>query len=545
MSDKYLTVKEWQKFAKDKAYKDAALVKALAVAEKSENADSQQQLKVLFELEEAGRDLFKLHKGDKKLESYLEDVYKALKKYRKDAEKTVDKQAKQEDKEGAEDEDSPVLLTAKMIPLLRQVKKGDEMQALIAVGGKSAAVLLSKRVISPSRLDLLKNYLGESSVKRVKGLCIFEENAYTFVVEGAAAGLARKIKAALLAQVELRLKVRVRGEDPNDVEDDGDGEEPADEVGAEDEGGAAEAPAPQVPAGTIPPAPPLPPDALKSQYDKQMSALEPRVLAALKAQQGDVSKIRAVAEFARGKADEGNYKAALAALESLEKLLPAAAPAQVSSPDPAGVDPAVAFNARLAALLPKVKDALAAGGPDTLKLKVSEAGVSARKKAFDQANELLDDVESLLSDGAPQEPEQASASAPASQVKFMQARLAWDKTRKQVQTELRALEAAVLEECRDEDDFETLKKNTQVLYGVLDVLDERLIDTLDELLNAGEPADRDRLHQEARLIVEEYKVYVKTSDTLHVIADNGFVETDIMGALNTCLADLSKQLQTA
>ena len=76
-------------------------------------------------------------------------------------------------------------------------------------------------------------------------------------------------------------------------------------------------------------APPLAPDALKAQYEQRLATMEPRVLAVLKAQTGDASKIRAVAEFVREKGDSQNYKAALAGMESLEKLLAAAGSGQV------------------------------------------------------------------------------------------------------------------------------------------------------------------------------------------------------------------------
>src|SRR4029453_4215631 len=63
-------------------------------------------------------------------------------------------------------------------------------------------------------------------------------------------------------------------------------------------------------------------------------------------------------------------------------------------------DAGAAFKARLSALVPSVKAAIAAGGPSALdiKLKVSEAGVFATKKNFDQANLLLNEVEERLRD---------------------------------------------------------------------------------------------------------------------------------------------------
>lgn len=390
MSDKNLSELEWKKFAKGRDLKDAALVKAMAALEKAKAPD--QSLAALDDLEKQSDLLRKSAKGDKDLAKYLDDLDKALDKERKLSEFEAKKAAKEaaKDQGGDEEEETPALLTSKMIPLIRQVKKGDEMQVLLASAGKDVAVMLSRRAISPSKRKLLTEYLDGGAAKFFPGICIFEENAYTFVLKTQAGGLAKKVKAALLRQVELRLKVRVRGEDPNDIDDDG---EPAEDEAVETQGEAVnEAPT----QGTAPEVPPVQ-DPLKADYDRRMAVLEPRVLETLKAQHGDVSKIRAVAEFVREKGAGGQYKAALSGLDSLEKLLQAAdaaAPAPIASPDSA----AAAFNSRLAALMPEVKTAITAGGETGLevKLKVSEAGVFARKKEFDRANELLDEAEALM-----------------------------------------------------------------------------------------------------------------------------------------------------
>jgi hypothetical protein len=61
-------------------------------------------------------------------------------------------------------------------------------------------------------------------------------------------------------------------------------------------------------------------------------------------------------------------------------------------------DLAAAFKSRLAALVPKVQAAAAAGHPAAkdITLKVREAGASAQKKAFGEAHALLDDAEALM-----------------------------------------------------------------------------------------------------------------------------------------------------
>lgn len=423
MPDKSLTESAWKTFSKQASYKDAALLKALAAFEKSEKTGAQDQLDALDELEKQSELLRKANKADKKLGDYLDDLDKALGKQRKTSQDALaEEKKKAAAKKSAEEDDeaeSPALLTTKMIPLIREVRKGElVLQTLVAVAGKETVVLLSKKAISPARGKLLKEQMSNpSGLKFIRGECMFEENMLTFVVQSKAAGLAKRLKAALLTQTDLRLKVRVRGVDPDDPDAPGDVDQDED---AEDEGIESEGQEPGAPAGdkTDRTAPEI--DPLKLRFEERLSALEPKVAQALRLQQGDVSKIRAVSAFAREKGSAGTFAAGLQALDMLEKLLGAAAPTgtmpQAPQPpgtkpgntpgdtpgekpgDKPGVDPNTAFTARLTALMPKIKDALAAAGPTApdIKLKVSEAGVYARKRDFGPAQALLDEVEDLL-----------------------------------------------------------------------------------------------------------------------------------------------------
>ena len=217
------------------------------------------------------------------------------------------------------------------------------------------------------------------------------------------------------------------------------------------------------------------------------------------------------------------------------------APGGTAPPGPAtapAADAAAQFNARLKALLPRVQAAAGQPGGQDAKLLASEAGVFARKQDFAKANALLDQAEARLGPAAP--PPKA-ATAPT--VVFTQSRLAWDKTRKLVQAELRKLELAVKDQSRDEPDYETIAANTQVIYQVLDFLDERLIDKLDEALNATLEDERRARQDEAREIIDEYLDYIRTDDMLQAIDDNGFVDVAIVSSLNACLTTVGKQLR--
>lgn len=408
MSDKNLTEAEWKKFAKGRDIKDAALLKALAAFEKA--GDPQERLKALAALEKEADALRKLVKGDKEFGAQLDLIDKALAKEEKQAKADL-RESEAQESESEEDEESPALLTSKLIPLLRQVKKGETMQALIANAGKEVAVLLSRRAIAPTRRKLLQDYLQASTVKPIAGTCIFEENAYTFVVQSQASGLAKKLKAALLAQTELRLKVRVRGED-GELDDDG---EPAEE-GGDVESGQPERESEEV-SGQAPTGRQQEPgDPLQAEYAQRLGELEPRLKG-----HAQLAKLQTLLDFAKGKAKGGQYRAALQALDQLDKLLTQPQPSVSTGEAPVG-----------------------GGGGSLVKLQQARlVWAQVRKKA------------------------QAELAGVGAAVRA--AVLAHNED----------------EEAEDEYEEGDLNEGVQLLDLVFEVLDERLLDALDAALNAG------------------------------------------------------------
>ncbi|WP_077036759.1 hypothetical protein [Pelomonas sp. KK5] len=93
------------------------------------------------------------------------------------------------------------------------------------------------------------------------------------------------------------------------------------------------------------------------------------------------------------------------------------------------VDPAVAFKARLGALIPKIKESATAQHPGAAaaRLKASEAGVAAAKGDFTQAQLLLDEVEDLLSGKTAPPVVEARSKPEASPIEH------WNEVRKELQ----------------------------------------------------------------------------------------------------------------
>ena len=399
MADKHLTEAAWKAFAKGKKLDDGDLLKALQALDKSEKKPAEEQLKAAQALDKASTGLRKQAKSDKDLAGYLDELDKTLVKKIKDLERLAKEEAEAAAAE-EEDEESPALLTSKMAPLVKTLRKGNvTMPVLIATAGKETKVLIQRRSIAPTRKKMLAEALGVSGgIKYLVGECLLEDNQLTFVMQTQAAGLAKRIRAALLEQVEMRVKVRVRGEGgevDEDLEDDG-----ADGT----QGAPAGQGEPQDPAPEAPPEAPPAPSAQALAYAERLRKVKTRLEQAEAAKHPEQIKLKALMQFAEGKGQAGDADAGMKGLDAVEKLLdaPVAAPA-------GGVDPATAFNARLSALMPRIKEAIVAGTPAgaQVKLKAAEAGALAKQARFDQGHAVLDDVERLLSGQA------AAAAAPA------------------------------------------------------------------------------------------------------------------------------------
>jgi len=249
MADKNLSESNWKSFAKTRDIKDAPLLKALAELVKAERAGDAAWLDALADVEKQIEIVRKACKADKDVLAQLKLMDSAVASERKDASRQAEQTAKAA--EAAEDEEGPAALTTKLRPLIRSVRKGERCHAMIAVGSKEAAVMLSRRPLTASAHKPLKDYLNDSGAPKFHVAdCLFEANAVTFVVAGSASGLAKKIKAALFKQTEQRVKVRVRGESPDDIDDDGDPADPADE--ADESGESNEAPSANAAAAAQP-----------------------------------------------------------------------------------------------------------------------------------------------------------------------------------------------------------------------------------------------------------------------------------------------------
>lgn len=592
--DKSLTEAHWKAFAKGGSYKDAALLKALTALDKAQKQGPDAELKALDEIEQEAASLRKAHKADKDLSAQLDKLDKAASAHRKQAEQSRKQQQNDED----EDEDSPALLTTKLLPLMRQVPKGDTLHAMVVTGGTEAAVMLARRPIAPARAKVLKEYLGVSGgSKIILGTCIFEAGAHTFVLQTQAAGMAKRLKEALRRQLELRFKVRVRGLDPNDVDE---AAEDDPQAGPDTNAPESSIPEPPEPPSSTPPQPPEPPpmpgqqaspeEAARKAFEARFAAMAGRLQQALRNPAADASKIRALVAFAQSKAGSAAYTAAAQGLDALEKML-AALDGQAPSPVPPPPDAAAAFNARLAALLPQAKTVIAAGTPEgqAIKLQVSEAGALARQRDFAAAHALLDQVQAALakagqdltgsqnqgepdvpqgqqqpireegqSSGQPQDPqaEQNVASnddpvgneAPNQDappvdkrtlLNYRKSLLAFRTAKDLVSSRIQALKAAIPNQLPDQANLADLLAQT------LDEQNEELLDLVDRAFNASQDPQSPAT-QELAEALDAYIADLSDNELVQEVDRNPFgVATDIESTLVEALTRIRDRMPLA
>ena len=197
----------WKLAAKGKVCKDAVLIKALQALDDATKTGPEAELEALDEVEKQAQLLLKAVAADAALKDGLEAMASAVEKARGAALQAALEAAA-----------IHPLLGTRLLALLRLVRRGSMMQALVGVNGKEAALLLSTRKIAPAARKLLREHLqAPGNLKFHVGNCRFEEEAHTFVLHPVAAGLDKKLKAAILAQTKQRLKVRVRAAAPEDA----------------------------------------------------------------------------------------------------------------------------------------------------------------------------------------------------------------------------------------------------------------------------------------------------------------------------------------
>jgi hypothetical protein len=477
MSEKILTKVEWDKFAKGQTLKDAALIKALVALDKADKLPAADQLKALDEVEKQVDALLKAHKADKALAKQLTDMDKAVSKWRTEADHALKAEAKDAAKEASKEAASK--------GKSEDAEEDDEpASALLDPKKLLAQLMLCKR--DPDRTVNFGFVDGKDKQDavlalspKVGGKRLFASLQQATGAKTGAYGSVWVVGTELMLQLDKPLSGLIKKiRGPIKAC----GFRISKAILWNADGTVFEQEEEIDGADQAPDTTALP---------TRLAALAARAALALKAQHPESTKIRAVEGFARDKLQAGDLKGTTSALDMLEKLLGAA----------------------------------------TTDAKAAQASTAAAKPTADA---------------------KATATAqPAKSIVALQtSRLDWDGLRKRVQQQLQALEAALLkavqthnadESLEDEYDEAGVATNVRKIYGLLDKLDERLIDKLDEALNAS-GAQRDALNAQAAGIVKEYQAFVDADPLIAEIDSNGFISTSIRGEVQRTLTKLASQL---
>lgn len=257
--------------------------------------------------------------------------------------------AKAEDKAGAKGDAGKSAGDAKAIAMVRSrgldaIKKimkptpGAKTPRFLVVQGRSMVATFMGASVGKAQEDLLKGLLPNDAPYKVfkdpAGQLVWEKKAITFVSDVLPSGIAKKMQLWLKPILKINPKIRLRrtngeaeetdGEDiPEDqlIVDEADlGDEFDDEPEETEEGEASTSPE-------------------QTAYAQRAAALELRVRQAIVDKHPEVTKLRGLLGFASEKADgkgdgQGDYPAAMKALDMLEKLLGVPLPGS-ASPAPA------------------------------------------------------------------------------------------------------------------------------------------------------------------------------------------------------------------
>jgi hypothetical protein len=129
-------------------------------------------------------------------------------------------------------------------------------------------------------------------------------------------------------------------------------------------------------------------------------------------------------------------------------------------------------------------------------------------------------------------------------VTLQRSRLDWDSARKRLHAQLQDVAGAVMEECEDPDEYDQVEVQEKVktLDTLMERLDTRLIDVLDQALNAEDVGQRGGFEKQAAGIIREYLTIVNTDPMVAAIDDSGLVSEPIKTSMTKVLSDLAGRL---
>jgi hypothetical protein len=191
----------------------------------------------------------------------------------------------------------------------------------------------------------------------------------------------------------------------------------------------------------------------------------------------------------------------------------------------------------LATLVRRIPEAAGTNPTRLATLKKIAELAGARLHAGDAAGAA--DAIAALRQAMETAPPPAGASgdpADGAAVRLAKGLLLWNGTRSYVKQELTKLEAAIIAQSANEADADEIKQRVgEVSDAILDTLDDRLTDKLNELRGTTDLAEKRAISEDARQIVASYQQFIAEDDLMKDIDDNGVLPLDIRPRLTTVL----------
>lgn len=426
----------------------------------------------------------------------------------------------------------------------------DEMKSLIAVARKrplNFAICMGKkpedtifmmhRMKAPDVLARLAKKEGDTAKVAFGEVNAKGKKVMLTCLEDIPAGIAKRTKL-FLRSVDMPMKVVMLDASGALVEDDGDPEEVDDNETVEVET-AEDGPVSADGARPTEVAEPAP-DPQAAAWAKAAAAFQPLVDAFVAAGSDRAAQVDTAWKAALVAAANGKFADAMTVAARLKPIL-TAAPAGAAAPESDSAkwktarDATMGLYERVMALNPANRSQLQAAW--IMADEKAEAGDHA--SAIKILERLRPALDAALAAGSANSD---TASVPADVVPFQRARVLWAGTRSKMKEEIRKLEDSIIAFCQNDEDLAPVAAEARTLSQRIEVFDESLETTLDEITNSPEGDRRTALKKVALEKVRAYAAALNDDFFKVVDSDNGFTTVAVASTAKQSLAAIAKTL---
>ncbi len=178
-----------------------------------------------------------------------------------------------------------------------------------------------------------------------------------------------------------------------------------------------------------------------------------------------------------------------------------------------------------------------------MRLKYAEGSASeATPEGYAAALKTLPGLQKMLDEAAGHAAGTSGPEVGEDVQPFAVSRLKWEKTRETMHAELDKLKTAIAAACKSEPGLADLATMVGDLDDYLKALDTRLIDRLDEVVNAAQGPEREARKEAARSVLAEYQSELQADFFADVDGNNGFVNVSVAASASSALAEIAEVL---